>query len=110
MIIECPHCSAFVDGKIIGEKEWGPDEHGDPRKIVLIECPTCDSALLGFTEIGESADGKWDWCRPTRLWPKPAEPFHRSIPREVRKALKDAKKCFDSGIYSASAVMAGRRY
>ena len=108
MIIECPHCSAFVDGKVLCEKEWGSDDNGDPRKVVLIECPTCDSALLGFTEIAPNADGEWDWCRPTRLWPKPAARLSRNIPREVRNSLKDARKCFDSEVYSASAVMAGR--
>ncbi len=108
MIIECPHCSANVDGKILGEKAWSADDSGDPRKVVLIECPTCDSALLGYTEIAQMADGEFDWNRPTRLWPKPAESLHHTIPREVRKALKDATKCFESSVYSASAVMAGR--
>jgi HEPN domain-containing protein len=108
MIIECPHCSAFVDGKVLGEKEWSADDYGDPRKVVLLECPTCDSALLGFTEIAQTADGEWDWYRPTRLWPKPTEPLPHIIPREARKALKDAKKCLDCGVNSAAAVMAGR--
>ena len=110
MIIECPHCNAFVDAKPLGEKTWGPDEHGnDPRKVVLLECPKCDSALLGHSEIAPDNEGNWDWDnRPTRLWPKPAEGHHFSIPREVRKALADGRKCFDAGVYSAAAVMAGR--
>ncbi len=108
MIIECPQCSAFVDGKVLGVKEYGADENGDPRKVVLIECPTCDSALLGFSELCQISNRDWDWSRPTRLWPKPAESLHSSIPREVRKALKDATRCFEVGVHSASAVMAGR--
>jgi hypothetical protein len=108
MVIECPHCSAFVDGKILGQKEWGPDDEGDPRKVALVECPNCHNVLLGFTEIAPDANGEWDWCRAIRLWPKQATRLSSSIPREVRNSLKDARKCFDSEVYSASAVMAGR--
>ncbi len=108
MIIECPNCSAFVDGKVLGQKEYGADEYGDPRKVVLIECPTCDSALLGRSEIYQTEDGDWDWSRPTRLWPKAVQRIHQSIPSEIGKALKDANRCFEVKVYSASAVMAGR--
>ena len=107
MIIECPHCEAQVDGKILGKKEWGPDDYGYPMKIVLLECPNCDSALLGYSEIEPTQEG-WDWSKPKRLWPDPPESLHFSIPREVRRSLQDANKCFKSGLYSACAVMCGR--
>jgi len=108
MLIECNHCSAIVDAKPLGEKSYSPDDYGDPRKFVLLECPKCDSALLGYSEIEPDDEGHWDFRNASRCWPEPDDSLHRAIPIEVRKALRDAKKCYKAEVYSATAVMCGR--
>ena len=51
VLIECNTCNATVDAKEIGEKGYGPDEQGIPYKYMLLECPVCNSVLLGYSEI-----------------------------------------------------------
>jgi len=109
MLVECNHCSAIVDAKELGEKNYGPDDYGEPRKYVLLECPQCDTAILGYSEIEPDDEGHWDFRSASRCWPEPnADHLHIAIPKEVRKALRDAHKCFQSKVYSATAVMCGR--
>jgi sarcosine oxidase delta subunit len=52
MIIECPYCESKVDGVVKGEHEsYDPHEDPFPFKAVLIQCPVCNNALLGGTEL-----------------------------------------------------------
>jgi HEPN domain-containing protein len=109
MLIECNHCSAIVDAKELGQKAYGPDDYGDPRKYILLECPQCDSVLLGFSELEPNEEDQWEFKSASRCWPEADNnSLHHAIPKEVTKALKDAQKCFKAGVYSATAVMCGR--
>src|SRR5690606_24612602 len=109
MLIECSRCAAVVDAKELGQKSYGPDDYGEPRKYVLLECPQCDSPLLGYSEIEPDIEGHWDFRAATRCWPDPPnDSLHHAIPKEVRKALRDAKRCFNAQVYSAAAVMCGK--
>lgn len=109
VLIECNTCSATVDAKIIGERVYGPDDRDDPRQIVLLECPVCESPLLGWSELEPTEAGNWGFRTASRIWPVPNNTnLHHTIPEEVRRALTDAKKCFDAGVYTATAVMCGK--
>lgn len=109
MLVECNHCNAVVDAKELGEKGYGPDDYGEARKYVLLECPKCESTLLGFSEVEPDEYGHWNFHSATRCWPEPnKDSLHQAIPKEVRKALQDAQKCFKAGVYSATAVMCGK--
>jgi len=109
VFVECNSCNAIVDAKELGEKTFGPDDYTDPQKYLLLECPKCDSVLLGLSEIERNDEGHWVFHSASRCWPEPSDnSVHHAIPREVRKALKDAQKCFKAEVYSATAVMCGR--
>ena len=109
MLIECNNCAALVDAKSLGEKAYGADDYGDPRKYLLLECPKCDSALLGYSEVAPDEEGNWDFHEASRCWPEPSsDGLHFAIPRDVRKALRDARKCYKAGVFTATAVMCGR--
>lgn len=105
MLIDCPVCQAKVHGKLIAEREYPPDENNEPHKYVFLECPSCKSVLLGYSEWGY--DEEW-WTNPMRLWPDPHKYFDRSIPALVSNSLDDARKCFQAKVYTACAVMCGR--
>jgi hypothetical protein len=107
VFIECPRCTAKVDANVLGEKVIEEDG-GDPEKVVLLECTVCKSPLLGFSSLVQTSNGEYDWLNATRLWPEAAEVLHESIPSEVRGSLRDANRCFDARVFSATAVMAGR--
>jgi hypothetical protein len=107
MIIECPHCESRVDAKVLAEREYGPTEDQDPRKVYFLECPQCALTMLGHSELIEFDDG-FAYARPTRLWPEPPEQFHVSIPPLTRMSLEEARKCFGAQVYAACAVMCGR--
>jgi len=117
MLIECPHCEAKVDGRLIGEREYGATDEYDPCKYVFLECPICQQPLLGVCEstieytIGRRGTaGKTVWLLPQRVWPLPLphESNDPSIPQIVRTSLDDARKCFHAKVYTACAVMCGR--
>ena len=109
MLVECSNCTAKVDAKSLGEKVYHADDYGDPRKYVLLECSQCNGIVLGYSEITPDHDGNWDFRTASRLWPEPDnDTLHHAIPKDVRQALRDARKCFKAGVFSATAVMCGR--
>ena len=112
MLIECPDCAARVHGKVLAKREYGPTSEYDPRKYVLLECPSCHEILLGMCDydIFTAYDGPEQerWSLPKRLWPDPQKSYDFSIPQLVRNSLEDAKKRFEAKVYTACAVMCGR--
>jgi len=108
MIIECIHCVANVDAKVLAERVFPGDDSYDPHKYVFLECPACESIMLGWTEPEPDEYGKWDYGEGQRLYPDPPVYFDLSIPQMVRNSLKEAKLCLKVRAYSASAVMSGR--
>jgi hypothetical protein len=108
MIIECPICESRVDATILAEKDYGPKDGGEPFKVCFLECPVCELTMIGKCEYIEVDDNQWDYMRPTRLWPEPAERFHASIPSLARFSLEEGRICFGAQAYSACAVMCGK--
>jgi len=108
MIIECNYCESKVDAKVIGSHEDIEPEYGELSRISLVECPVCHLSLLGSQVCNEYEDSKIEWDDATRIWPKPDNYLHWSIPDEVRNSLEEAQICFKAKAYSACAVMCGR--
>src|SRR5580658_10465859 len=110
MIIECHHCDAKVDAKVLGKKEFENAETGHPSEIFLGECPLCGTVLLGRSEFEQIAPEDYGMGPAVRLWPVPPEaaPFDPSIPNLARKSLNEARLCYHARAFSACAVMTGR--
>lgn len=108
MIIECPHCESKVDGKVKGEVEYRDEDYPFPSKVVLAECPICDSPLLGDSELYQTGIDEHEWSELHRVWPKQESHVDWEIPEIARNSLIEAKVCFKAKAYSACAVMCGR--
>ncbi len=109
MIIECPYCESRVDGQHKGEHE-SYDPHEDPYafKAVLVQCPVCNSALLGGTELIQTGVDDYEWSQLTRLWPKQESHVDWNIPDIARNSIVETRICYKAKAYSASVVMSGR--
>src|SRR3989304_5786898 len=108
MLIECNHCEAKVDAKILAQREFPSTDDYDQQKYLFMECPSCHSIMLGWSEPQPDEDGRWDWSQAERLYPEPPTFLDFCIPEMVRHSLYEAKKCLGVGAYSAAAVMCGR--
>jgi sarcosine oxidase delta subunit len=88
MIIECPYCESKVDGLVKGEHEsYDPNEDPGPFKVVLLQCPVCNNALFGGTELIQVGNNKYEWSSLNRLWPEQESYVDRGIPEIARKRL-----------------------
>ncbi|MEN6620458.1 MAG: DUF4145 domain-containing protein, partial [Smithella sp.] len=109
MIIECPYCESKVDGLVKGEHEsYDPNEDPFPFKAVLVQCPVCNNALLGGSELIQVGPNEHDWESLVRLWPKQESHVDYDIPAIARNSLIEARICYKAKAYSASVVMSGR--
>lgn len=99
LAVVCRACgypsSAHVAGKITGEDDDGPFE------LSLIQCEFCRSpSLVRQDEASEAA--------PVEVWPTSQRTLHEGIPRGVRDAVTEARKCFEATAFLATAVMVRR--
>ena len=109
MIIECPYCESKVDGLVKGEHEsYDPNEDPFPFKAVLVQCPVCNNALLGGSELIQVGPNEHEWESLNRLWPKQESHVDYDIPAIARNSLIEARICYKAKAYPASVVMSGR--
>lgn len=108
MLIECPTCDARVDAKLLAERRYGGDEDEEPRRTVFLECPACHECMTASQTLLQVDFDRSEYSSPSRLWPKPANNLHYSIPELTSKSLTEANKCFGARAYAACAVMCGR--
>lgn len=111
MFFECSSCESKVDGKVVGEYEYGPNEECSPSKATLVYCPICKYPALLDQEIWQGCNPQGeivtDWDDPVRMWPK-AEVVDWRLPADVKLSLEEARQCFKAKAYNACAVMCGR--
>ncbi|GIK41327.1 MAG: hypothetical protein BroJett011_51600 [Chloroflexota bacterium] len=109
MIIECPYCESKVDGISKGEYEYQPEHYDDVVKIVLLKCPVCHEALLGFQEWYQINADRGEWSQPlNRLWPEPEASIVLHLPEIIGVSFEEAQRCYRAKAYMACAVMCGR--
>lgn len=106
-VIECSTCKAKVQAQVLAERVYSGGNHGDPFKYLFLECTHCQETLLGISEHVDFGD-ETGWTYPERKWPEPEDPLPGSIPRSVRRALDEARRCLSTNAYMATAVMCGR--
>lgn len=105
VVIDCHHCSTRVSARVIGSVG---DGEGDSF-VVLAQCPSCETALVGQTELYRDNSNNWQYANAERVWPAPLTvEMSASIPEAARRDIKDAKKCLSHGIYSAAVVLCGK--
>jgi hypothetical protein len=105
VVIDCPSCSTRVNATVRGAVH---DSDSDSA-VVFGKCPSCNSPLLGLTQLYQDESNDWKYGHAERLWPAPSTvELSVSIPENARRDIKDAQKCISHGIYSASVVLCGR--
>lgn len=105
ILIDCPNCSVRIRAAVRG----AVSSEDNDTAVILVACPSCATALLGLSELYQDDDLTWQYGTADRLWPAPfSVEVSESIPPEVRKDIKDARRCLSHGIYSATAVLCGR--
>jgi hypothetical protein len=114
MLIDCPHCQARVDGKILQQAgHHEPVAWPDSYQIALLRCPECAHLLGGeqFLELPEGYehdDSKEVWGGIHRVWPEPISHLPHAIPESIRACLLEARKCLQATAYTACVAMSGR--
>jgi hypothetical protein len=105
IVIDCPHCSVRTNASVRGSVHYKETD----SVVVLAECPSCEAALVGTTELFQDEHSDWQFEHAERVWPAPASvDVSISIPANARRDIKDAQKCIAHGIYSAAVVLCGK--
>lgn len=105
IVIDCPHCTVRANATVRGAVH----HYESDSAVVLAECPSCKSALLGTTQLFQNEHNDWQYEHAERVWPAPTSvDVSSTIPANARNDIKDAQKCIAHGIYSAAVVLCGR--
>lgn len=102
MILECKHCSVFVDATVIAQYE-DEDPEGPPglpnATWFFCKCPLCTFPMLAVSDILDEES-------PGRVYP-PAErrQLGDAVPKNIQEAFKEAAVCFRAKAFTASAIM-----
>ena len=107
-LIECPDCESKVSAVVLAKREYVQTDDYDPFIVYFLECPICHRTMVGHSDLMQIEVDKWDYTKPSRLWPNSSKNLDRSIPTLVRQSIEEARKCFGAKAYSACAVMCGR--
>ncbi|MGW7364631.1 DUF4145 domain-containing protein [Streptomyces sp. NPDC054841] len=82
----------------------GGGEEEPPYVLELALCGNChDPFLMAEEDYGEGWDGE-----PAILWPKQQRPLSLQVPEALRREHEEARQCFSSKAYTATAVMVRR--
>lgn len=104
VVIDCHSCATRIHAQIRGAVHDDND-----NAVVLVECPSCHSPLVGITSSFVDEHNNWRYDRAERVWPAPSSvELSASIPEKATRDIIEARKCLSHGIYSASVVLCGR--
>lgn len=104
MIVECKKCEALVDATALKDYS-GCHEDELPYRYSFLKCPKCDSPFLVVQELVYSnPDGNEFWDDPYRLYPT-QDKINFSYPEPIKKAYSEARACFKTKAYTATAIM-----
>lgn len=99
----CPHCEKPTLATVISEAA-GQNEYEPPFLAELARCGTCHNPFLMLEEdFGDGWDGE-----PIVVWPRQQRPLSFQIPEALRLEHEEARRCFSSKAYTATAVMVRR--
>ena len=73
----------------------------------LVQCPECQKPIL--TQRSRIFElGAFDFGNAVRLFPSSEFHINSEIPETLRNSLKECIICYDSGAYTATAIMSRR--
>src|SRR5690242_16666312 len=106
MVLDCPRCDSHVIAEPRGHVIYYEPREGLPARWTLLACREKGHPLLVVQE--ELAYGMaFDEDKPHRLYPLQDRPLSKLIPRQLRNAHEEARKCFQAKAYRATVVMCG---
>lgn len=109
IVIDCPHCNVRVTAAMTSCVYDPTSDENSRVAYFLVECPSCKMPLLGTSQPVYDSYKNWTWDTAERLWPNARNAaLGPAIPEAAKRDIRDAEKCLKQGIYSATAVLAGR--
>ncbi len=106
MSIECPHCDACVVAEPHGYYvRYIEPREGLPARWTLLACREKGHPLLVVQE--DFGRGIFEDDKPYRMYPPQERRLNDLIPRKLRNAHEEARRCFRSKAYKATVVMCG---
>jgi hypothetical protein len=106
MSVECPEFDAHVVGRPKGFVTYYEPSEGPPARWTLLSCDRMGHPLLVVQE--ELATGMaFEEDAPHRVFPPQDRRLSNLIPRELRNAHEEARKCFHGKAYRATIAMCG---
>lgn len=107
-IIECNTCESKVSANVLSKKEYLPDYMYESQFCYyFLECNICGNVMIGYSELIQVDHDEFEYDMPIRLWPSPKRYLDRSIPKIVRKSIREALKCYRAKAFNPCAVMCG---
>ena len=105
MLVECTHCHARVDAKDRGGFVYSAGDNYDPGRYLLLQCPSCDAAILAIQEISGWTGEEEKWSDLTVLYPQSDLRVNPKAPHEIRDAVEEGIKCYRAKAFTATAIM-----
>ncbi|GAB4050231.1 DUF4145 domain-containing protein [Catellatospora paridis] len=102
----CPSCQQPSASRVFGAVQ--PSGHGLFTEPVLYSLALCEHCSQPFLTMQAQEAFTEDWLPPVTLWPAGPRSLSAAIPAPVRRELEEARTCFNSKAYIATAVMVGR--
>lgn len=99
----CPHCEKPTLALVTSEARGGGSEE-PPYLLEMAECGACREPFIMVEEdFGQGWDGE-----PAVVWPKQQRPLSYQVPLKLRHEHEEARQCFSTKAYTATAVMVRR--
>lgn len=95
MILECKKCEALVNAELVASYDYQSDTWGS-GKFSLLKCPRCEGPFL-------TDEDSWFGLIP--MYPPTDSHVNPNLPSPLKSAYTEAKSCFKSKAYTATALM-----
>lgn len=106
MAVYCPTCEVTVLCTPHGHTLFYEPSEGPPQRWTLLQCAAYHTILVLQEEYGGGQTFEDD--PPYRLYPPQDRRLSDEIPRRLREAHDEARKCFHAKAFTATVVMCGR--
>lgn len=110
ILVECSNCNVVANVQPIGEyQNENPYDWLDSEKYLFAKCPNCSGPILMKSEMTFSQGlNEIEWNTPVRLYPSSNFHINPIIPDDLKKALSESVKCYESSLYTSTVIMCRR--